>query len=131
MFDTVAETNSMMIGRVKRVMMLLIAVRVTDKATPPLASMEKTFDELPPGQQATRTSPIKYTGGSFRSHAVENAIIGRRTICPIMPSSTALGLCAISVKAFLLMSMPKRNIMTIRIGITIHMEFIVIYGIKV
>jgi hypothetical protein len=80
MFDTVAETNSMMIGRVKRVMMLLIAVRVTDKATSPLASMEKTFDELPPGQQATSTSPIKYTGGSLRSHAVRNAITGRMII---------------------------------------------------
>ena len=104
--------------------MLLNAVRVTDKATSPFASMEKTFEELPPGQQATSTSPMKYTGGSLRSHAIEKAITGRMMIWPTMPSSTALGLCAISVIAFLLISMPRRNIKAIRIGITIHIVFI-------
>ena len=42
-----------------KVMTLLSAVRVTERATSPLASMEKTFEELPPGQHATRTRPIK------------------------------------------------------------------------
>ena len=77
MSETAAVTNSMITGSVKRVIMLLNAVRVTDKATSPFASIENTFDELPPGQQATSTSPMKYTGGSFRIHAIENAMTGR------------------------------------------------------
>ena len=77
--DTVSVTNSMITGRVKRVIMLLNAVRVTDSATSPFASIEKTFEELPPGQQATSTRPMKYTGGSFRSQAIENAMTGRMT----------------------------------------------------
>ena len=55
----------MMTGIVNKVMMLLIAVSVTDRATSPLANLEKTLDELPPGQQAMSTSPMKKTGGSF------------------------------------------------------------------
>ena len=46
-------------GMVKSVMMLLRAVSVTERATSPLASIEKTFDELPPGQQAMSISPMK------------------------------------------------------------------------
>ena len=46
-------------GIVKSVMRLLKAVSVTERATSPLASIEKTFDELPPGQQATSSSPRK------------------------------------------------------------------------
>jgi hypothetical protein len=46
-------------GNVNRVIMLLIAVKVTDRATSPFASIEKTLDELPPGQHATSTRPIK------------------------------------------------------------------------
>ena len=57
--DTKRDTTSMMTGRVNRVITLLIAVRVTDRATSPRASIENTLEELPPGQQATRTSPMK------------------------------------------------------------------------
>lgn len=57
--ETILETKSMMMGSVKSVMILLIAVSVTDKAILPLASIEKTLEELPPGQHATKTNPIK------------------------------------------------------------------------
>ena len=77
MSETAAVTNSIITGSVNKVIMLLNAVRVTDKATSPFASMEKTFEELPPGQQATSTSPMKYIGGSSRNHATENAMTGR------------------------------------------------------
>ena len=50
-------------GMVNSVMMLLRAVRVTERATSPPASLEKTLDELPPGQQAMSTRPMKNTGG--------------------------------------------------------------------
>ena len=57
--ETNRTTNSMMTGRVNSVMMLLQAVRVTESATSPLASMENTLEELPPGQQAMSTNPMK------------------------------------------------------------------------
>jgi hypothetical protein len=124
MSETHPETNFMITGMVKRVMTLLSAVSVTDNATSPFASIEKTFEELPPGQHAISTSPIKYTGGRFRIQATRKAIVGSTTSCPSMPNSTALGFLAISVKAFLFKSIPNRNINTIRIGITIHIVFI-------
>ena len=66
---------------IKSVTMLLMAVSVTDRATSPLASIENTFDELPPGQHAMSVIPMKYTGGSFSAHAIKNAISGSSIIC--------------------------------------------------
>ena len=57
--ETKRATNSIMTGMVNNVTMLLTAVSVTDNATSPFANMENTFDELPPGQQAIRTIPMK------------------------------------------------------------------------
>jgi hypothetical protein len=48
---------------------------------------------------------------------------GSSTICPTIPVKTALGFLATPAKAFLSRSMPKRNINTMRIGITIHIVF--------
>ena len=56
---TKRATNSIMTGMVNNVTMLLTAVRVTDKATSPFASIENTLDELPPGQQAMSMIPMK------------------------------------------------------------------------
>ena len=49
----------MITGIVKRVITLLRAVRLTESATSPFAIMENTLDELPPGEQAISTKPIK------------------------------------------------------------------------
>ena len=57
--ETKRATNSMMTGMVNNVTILLMAVSVTDNATSPFANIENTLDELPPGQQAMRTIPIK------------------------------------------------------------------------
>lgn len=57
--DRKIDTYSIISGKVNSVIMLLIAVSVTDNATSPFANIENTFDELPPGQQATSNSPIK------------------------------------------------------------------------
>ena len=57
--ETKRATNSMMTGMVNNVTMLLTAVSVTDNATSPFANIENTLDELPPGQQAMRTIPMK------------------------------------------------------------------------
>lgn len=74
---TKRATNSIMTGIVNNVIMLLMAVSVTDKATSPFANMENTFDELPPGQQAMSTMPMKYTGGNFKAQAKAKAMSGR------------------------------------------------------
>jgi hypothetical protein len=126
-FDTNLVTNSMITGSVKRVMMLLNAVSVIDKATLPLANIDKTLEELPPGQHATSTRPIKYIGGNFSTQATTKAMSGSKIICPTMPNSTAFGCLAMSVKAFLFKSIPSRNISMIKMGITIHMVFIILF----
>ena len=56
--DIEAVTHSIITGRVKSVIMLLNAVKVTDNATSPFISMENTFDELPPGHHATDVLPL-------------------------------------------------------------------------
>ena len=73
---TKRATNSIITGIVNKVIMLLMAVNVTDNATSPFASIENTLDELPPGQHAINTNPIKYTGGNFKPHAKANAMRG-------------------------------------------------------
>ena len=74
--ETKFAANSMMKGIVNIVMMLLIAVSVTERATSPLANIENTFDELPPGQQAMSIIPIKYIGESFKKYAKTKAMTG-------------------------------------------------------
>ena len=66
---------------------------------------------------------IVFTPGNFNIHATANAITGSRISCPTNPSATALGFLATFVKAFLSRSIPKRNISTMSIGITIHIVF--------
>ena len=78
--ETKRATNSMMTGMVNNVIMLLIAVNVTDNATSPFANIENTLDELPPGQHAMSTSPMKYTGGRFSIHAKAKAMRGSNII---------------------------------------------------
>ena len=122
--DTYSEVSSIITGSVNSVSTLLTAVSVTDRATSPLASIEKTLEELPPGQQAISTNPIKYIGETLSSEASRKAIEGNRTNCPTIPKITALGLRTTFIKASLLSSVPSRNIRTMRMGITIQIVFI-------
>ena len=122
--ETKCDVSSIMSGSVKRVSTLLTAVSVIDRAMSPLASMEKTFEELPPGQHAMSTSPMKYTGGIPDIHAMAKAIRGNRIICPAIPVITALGFRITFTNDSLFSSVPKRNMRRIRIGITIQIVFI-------
>ena len=54
--------NFIMTGIVNRVIMLLNAVNDTESATSPLAIIENILEELPPGEQAMSTNPIKNKG---------------------------------------------------------------------
>ena len=72
--------NAMMSGMVKSVMTELHAVSVTESATSPLASMEKTLLELPPGLHAMSMTPMKNTGWSPATEATVQANNGRRMI---------------------------------------------------
>ena len=55
-------THAMTKGKENKVIMLLHAVKVTDSATSPFASIEKTLLELPPGLHATSMIPIMNKG---------------------------------------------------------------------
>ena len=63
-------------------------------------------------------------GGNPNAHATAKAITGRTTICPTIPSNTALGFLATPANALRSRSMPNRNISTMSMGITIHIVFI-------
>ena len=65
-------------GTVKSVTMELTAVSDTDSATSPLASMEKTLLDEPPGQHAMSMMPIKNIGGSWNIDTRHPAIAGSR-----------------------------------------------------
>ena len=67
----------------------VIAVRVTDKATFPLAINEKKFETFPPGQAATKIIPnaIPCGGDQITIKAIVNA--GNRTYCENNPVANA------------------------------------------
>lgn len=86
-----AAVACMMRGMVNNVMTLLKAVSDTDRATSPFASIENTFDELPPGEQAISITPTKNRASSLKTQAHAKAIRGRSTICPMSPATTGRG----------------------------------------
>ena len=114
----------MMTGIVNKVMMLLSAVSVTDRATSPPANLENTLDELPPGQQAMSTSPMKKTGGSFRRYASPRAIAGRKTSWPTRATTMGQGRRKTFPKSSNRSASPRSNIRRVRMGRTILMVFI-------
>ena len=122
-------------GNVNSVMILLHAVSVTDNATSPFASMENTLLELPPGQHATSIMPMMNNGVWCMAYGVREqipqAINGSRIICPTNPISTGLGRSAISRKSAGLSVKPKSNIMSVNIGSTMKMVFIIQYSLRV
>ena len=111
----------MITGIVKSVMMLLRAVRVTESATSPLASLENTLDELPPGQHAMRIRPIKNTGVSLNAVASPSAMSGSRTSCPKRAITMGQGRDTTLPKSSNLSVSPRSNIKRASIGSTIQM----------
>jgi hypothetical protein len=123
----------MISGRVNRVMRLLHAVSVTERATSPLANIEKTLLELPPGLQATSMIPMMKRGTppaplskgeKGKRCIIPQAIKGSRMIWPTSPTSTGMGRCAMSRKSCGRSVSPKSNIRTVSIGSTINIAFI-------
>lgn len=113
-------THSRMSGTVKRVIMLLHAVSDTDSATSPLASIENTLDELPPGLHAISTKPMRNTGSRCNAHPMSHASAGSTTICPSNPASTGLGRSLNNLKSLSSKFKPSSNMSSVRIGITIN-----------
>lgn len=74
--------KSMMNGMVKTVMMLVMAVSETDRATSPPAILEKMLEELPPGEQAISMMPVNITGSGRNIRHRANAMRGRMTSVP-------------------------------------------------
>ena len=116
----------MMIGMVKRVITLLRAVSVTDSATSPSASLENTLEELPPGQHAMSTRPMKNTGGRRKRYARPSAIAGRRTSWPNSATAMGQGLRKTFAKSSNLRASPRSNIRSVRMGRTIQIVFIIV-----
>ena len=117
-------THAMIRGTVTSVMMLLHAVSETDRATSPLASIENTFDELPPGQQAISTKPMRKIASNPKACPMSHASRGSTIICPISPANTGLGRVLNSLKSSILRFRPSSNISSVRMGNTIQMVFI-------
>ena len=104
--------------------MLLHAVSDTDSATSPLAIIENTFDELPPGQQAISTKPIRKMGSNFSAHPISHANAGRMIICPIRPAITGLGRYLNNLKSSNSKFKPSSNMSKVKMGNTIQIVFI-------
>ena len=122
-----AVTHSMISGTVNRVIMLLQAVSDTDNATSPRASIENTLEELPPGQHAMSTNPMRKMGSKCSAHPMSHARAGKTIICPRSPASTGFGRSLKSLKSSSFKFNPSSNISRVRMGNTIQIVFIVSY----
>ena len=122
-----AVTACITSGMVNSVTMLLTAVRETESATSPFASLEKTLLELPPGQQAISTSPMLIKGLRLSNDAMPHAISGNITICPARPAMKALNLFRTRRKSLPSSVSPRSNISNVRMGSTIRILFILCY----
>ena len=121
---TIRVAQLIITGIVKRVIMLLSAVSITERATSPPASLENTFEELPPGQQAISIRPMKNTGVSLKAHAKPKAIHGNSTSCPTIATTIGQGLRNTFPKSSNRSDSPKSNISSVSIGSTIQIVFI-------
>lgn len=123
---TAVVAQSIMRGTVKRVIMLLHAVSDTESATSPRASIENTFDELPPGQQAMSTKPMRNNGSRPNARPISHASNGNTTICPTKPAITGLGRSRKSLKSSIFKFKPSSNIKSVKMGNTIQIVFILL-----
>ena len=117
-------------GIVNSVTMLLTAVRETESATSPFASLEKTLLELPPGQQAMSTSPILIIGLRLSNDAMPQAMSGNIIICPARPAVKALNLFSTRRKSLPSSVSPRSNISNVRMGSTIRILFMSTYTLN-
>ena len=114
-----------MTGMVNKVIMLLSAVRDTESATSPLASIEKTLEELPPGEQAIIIIPMKNTGSTSNIKQMIKAMSGRNNICPTIPAMTGFGRVRKALKSSRFIVNPNSNINRVSMGSTIQTVFII------
>ena len=93
--------------------------------------IENILEELPPGQQAISSRPIKYTGGREKTVPTTMASAGSSKSCPPKPVSRSFGLSFKSRKSFTSSVRPSVNIRIMRIGSTISMVSIDLFSVKV
>jgi hypothetical protein len=90
-----------------------------------LAIIENTLDELPPGQQAMSTKPMRKMGSNLSAHPMSHARAGRMMICPTRPAITGLGRYLKSLKSSNSKFKPSSNMSSVKMGNTIQIVFIV------
>src|SRR5690554_2571267 len=70
---------------------LEIAVMVTDTATLPLPIQVIMFENVPPGQEATKIIPRANSAGTLKSHVNKQVASGKKINCATKPIAGALG----------------------------------------
>ena len=94
--------------------MLFKAVRVTLRATSPLAICEYKFAEGPPGAAANNINPTANSGGKARALAMKKQMIGKSIIWVTRPTMTALGYSYTRLKSAVVSDKPRPVIMMAR-----------------
>ena len=83
------DQNRMLNGVIKKADTEVTAVRVTDKATFPLAINEKKFETLPPGHAATKIIPNAIPCGGDQIIIKRMVNAGNKTYCETNPVANA------------------------------------------
>ena len=89
-------------------------VKLTESATLAFAIKQTTFEAVPPGQQATKTSPITKSIGRSKSRASAYPKKGMMVYCSPTPSKINFGIFRTREKSSILRVKPMLNIMMAR-----------------
>ncbi len=97
-------------GVMNRAKTVVKAVRLTERATFALASIEIMFETFPPGQAATSIIPNATAGDGFINKTSKKVIAGSMKYCEIIPKTMVFGFFARSLKCSALMLNATPNI---------------------
>ena len=99
-------------GTIKIANKLITAVKLTDRATSPLANLVKTLEVTPPGAAAIIITPIAISSGIGIAKISPKAIMGSKIACDKNPTIKSLGVFITVVKSFVVNPRPRPNIIT-------------------
>jgi hypothetical protein len=97
-------------GMVNKVIMLLIDVKVIERATLPLKKYVRMPDVVPPGQEARIIRPTLNGSDKLEKKEIKNAITGKTIIWETSPINKGLGYKNITLKLSDVSDKPTPNI---------------------